>query len=92
MNGRVVALSDYPRTPRMRPAMEAFFSDKQLSANTRRAYSQALSAIADGLGWDLPVNQMDSRKLLHVFHERWGSAQPTTWNTRITAVQSFISY
>ena len=42
MNGRVIALSDYRGTPRLRSAMEAFFSDKQFSANTRRAYSQAL--------------------------------------------------
>ena len=92
MNGRVVALADYRGTPRLRSAIEAFFSDKQLSANTRRAYSQALSAVAETVGWDLPVDQLDSRRLLDAFQERWGSAQPTTWNTRITAVHSFISY
>ena len=41
MNGRVVALADYRGTTRLRSAVEAFFSDKQLSANTRRAYRQA---------------------------------------------------
>ena len=92
MSGRVVALSDYRGTPRLRAAIEAFFSDKQLSANTRRTYSQALWAIADGLGGNSPVDQLDSRMLLNVFQERWGSAQATTWNTRITAVKSFISY
>ena len=39
MNGRVVAIADYRGTPRLRSAVEAFFSDKQLSANSRRAYS-----------------------------------------------------
>ncbi len=92
MNGRVVALSDYRGTPRLRSAVDAFFSDKQLSANTRRAYSQALQAIAKELGRDLPLDQLDSRKLLGAFQERWGSAQPSTWNTRITAVKSFLSY
>ena len=92
MNGRVVALSDYRGTPRLRSAVAAFFSDKQLSANTRRAYAQALQAIAEELGRDLPLDQLDSRKLLDAFQERWGSAQPSTWNTRITAVHSFISY
>ena len=72
--------------------MEAFFSDRQLSANTRRTYAQALQAIAEELGGDLPVDQLDSRKLLDAFQERWESAQPSTWNTRITAVKSFISY
>ena len=92
MNGRVVALSDYRGTPRLRSAIEAFFSDKQLSANTRRSYSQALSTIVEELGWDLPLDQLDSRKLLDAFQERWGSAEPATWNTRITAVKSFVSY
>ena len=92
MTGRVVALSDYRGTPRLRSAVAAFFSDKQLSANTRRAYAQALQAIAEELGRDLPLDQLDSRKLLDAFQERWGSAQPSTWNTRITAVHSFISY
>ena len=92
MNSRVVALVDYRGTPRLRSAIEAFFADKQLSANTRRAYSQALSAVAETVGWDLPVNQLDSGRLLDAFQERWGSAQPATWNTRITAVQSFVAY
>ena len=92
MNSRVVALADYRGTPRLRSAVEAFFSDKQLSANTRRAYRQALSAVAESLGWELPVDQLDSRRLLDAFQERWGSAQPATWNARITAIHSFISY
>ena len=87
-----MALADYRGTPRLRSAVEAFFSDKPLSANTRRAYRQALSAVVEDLGLDLRVDQLDSRNLLNVFQERWGSAQPSTWNTRITAVQSFVSY
>ena len=92
MNSRVVALADYRGTPRLRSAVEAFFSDKQLLANTRRAYRQALSAVARDLGWDLPVDQLDARRLLDIFQRQWGSAQPATWNTRITAIQSFVSY
>ena len=72
MSGRVVALSDYRGTPRLRAAIEAFFSDKQLSANTRRTYSQALWAIADGLGGNSPVDQLDSRMLLNVFQGALG--------------------
>ena len=53
MNSRVVALADYRGTPRLRSAVEAFFSDKQLSSNTRRAYRQALSAVVEDLGLDL---------------------------------------
>ena len=92
MNSRVVALADYRGTPRLRSAVEAFFSDKQLSSNTRRAYRQALSAVAESLGWDLPVDQLDPRHVLEAFQEQWGSAKSATWNTRITALQSFVSY
>ena len=92
MINRVVALADYRGTPRLRSAVEAFFSDKQLSANTRRAYRKALSAVVEDLGLDLSVDQLDSRQVLEVFQKRWGSAQPATWNTRITALQSFVSY
>ena len=92
MNSRVVSLADYRGTPRLRSAVEAFFSDKQLSSNTRRAYRQALSAVVEDLGVGLRVDRLDSRNLLNVFQERWGSAQPSTWNTRITALQSFVSY
>ena len=41
---------------------------------------------------DLRVDQLDSRDVLEVFSQRWGSTQPATWNTRITALQSFVSY
>ena len=92
MSSRVVALSDYRGTPRLGAAVEAFFSAKQLSANTRRAYRQALSTVVEDLGMDLRVDQLDSRDVLQIFQQRWGSAQPATWNTRITAVQSFVSY
>ena len=40
MNGRVVALADHRGTPRLLSAVVSFFSDKQLSAKTRRAYRQ----------------------------------------------------
>ena len=92
MNIRVVTLADYRGTPRLRAAVEAFFADKQLSVNTRRAYRQALTAVVEDLGMDLRVDQLDSRNLLNVFQERWGPTQPSTWNTRITALQSFVSY
>ena len=92
VNSRVVAIADYRGTPRLQSAVEAFFSDKQLSANSRRGYRQGLSAVVEDLGLDLRVDQLDPRRLLDVFQQRWGLAQPATWNTRITALQSFVSY
>ena len=48
--------------------------------------------MVEDFGVDLRVDQLDSRKVLEVFSQRWGSARPATWNTRITALQSFVSY
>ena len=44
------------------------------------------------LAWTFPLTNWDPRHILEVFQQRWGSAQPATWNTRITALQSFVSY
>ena len=91
MGNKVVALADYRGGSRLRWAVESFFSDKQLSPNTRRAYRQTLTVVAEELGWDLPVNQLAARWLLDVFNDRWGSSKAATWNTRITAVKSSVS-
>ena len=58
----------------------------------RRGTPQLRSAVVEDLGLDLGVDQLDSREVLEVVSQRWGSAQPATWNTRITALQSFVSY
>lgn len=92
VNGRVVELVDYRGVPRLRSAVEAFFSDRQLSTNTRRAYGQALDAVGEYLGWDIPGDRLEARRLLEVFQVQWGPARPATWNTRITAVRSFLSF
>jgi len=48
VSGRVVALAHYRGIPRLGSAVEAFFSDKQLSVSTRRAYSLETSRNESG--------------------------------------------
>ena len=76
MSGRVVALSDYRGTPRLRSAVEAFFSDKQLSANTRRGYSQALQAIAEELGGTSPLTNSAPESCSMPFRSVGGRRSP----------------
>ncbi|MCP4303887.1 MAG: tyrosine-type recombinase/integrase [bacterium] len=88
--GEVIRLPD--RTPSLGGAIEAFFADKDLSANSRRSYRQTLDALVADLGEDLPVDKLTGAKVKRVLGWRWGEASPATWNARITALQSFIRY
>ena len=89
---QVIALADTRRLPCLGSAVEAFFADKQLAANSRRVYHQALDGLADDLGRDMPISELTSSMVRQVLTHRWGKAAPATWNTRITAFQSFVSY
>ena len=88
--GEVIPLPG--RTPTLGGAVETFFADKDLSANSRRSYHQTLDALTADLGEDLPVDKLTSAKIKRVLRWRWGEASPATWNARIPAIQSFVRY
>jgi len=88
--GDVVPLPE--RTPTLAAAVEAFFADKDLSANSRRTYHQTFDALAAELGDDLPIDKLAAAKIRRILDKRWGEAAPATWNARITALQSFVRY
>ena len=44
------------------------------------------------LAWTLALTNWTPAMSWRSSQQRWGSAQPATWNTRITALQSFVSY
>jgi len=88
--GKVVPLPE--RTPNLSGALDAFFADKDLSANSRRTYHQTLDALTAELGANLPIGKLTTAKLRRVLDKRWGEAAPATWNARITALQSFVRY
>jgi integrase len=88
--GEIVPLPE--RRPALSSALAAFFADKDLSANSRRAYHQTLDALTSELGNDLPIDKLTAAKIRRVLEKRWGEAAPATWNARITALQSFVRY
>ena len=61
----------------MRAAVEAFFSTSNCRPTPNGLLSSALG-IADRLGWDLPVDQLDSRRLLESVPGTVRSAKPAT--------------
>ena len=86
----VVPLPD--RLPTLADAVEAFFADKDLSPNSRRTYRQTLDVLVADLGSGLRVDELTGPGIRRVLDQRWGTAAPATWNTRVTALQSFVSY
>ena len=90
--GQIAVLSQPEPLPPLSTAVEAFFADKDLAPNTRRTYRQALDGMTTDLGGDLPLDELSTTKVRRVLDQRWGQATPATWNTRITALQSFVRY
>lgn len=73
-------------------AVEAFFVDKDLARNSRRTYRQTLDALVEDHTSDLPVVKLTPAKIRRTLENRWGRWAPSTWNSRMTALQSFIGY
>ena len=47
--------------------------------------------VAD-LGSGLRIDELTGPRIRRVLDQRWGTAAPATWNTRVTAFQSFVRY
>ena len=86
----VVPLPD--RIPTLADAVEGFFSDKDLSPNSRRTYRQALNALVTDLDQNMMISHLTGSNIRGVLISRWGDAAPATWNARLTAIQSFVRY
>lgn len=92
MSSGVVAFSGLSGQACLGAAVVSFLLDAKLSSNTERAYFLALSAVAQDVGCELPVDRLDARRLLDVSQRNWGGhLSPPLWNTRLTAVQSLGS-
>lgn len=77
--GEVVPLPE--RTQTLAAAVEAFFADKDLATNSRRAYHQTLDTLTAELGGDLPIDKLTTAKIRRTLDKRWGDSAPATWNT-----------
>jgi len=72
-------------------ALTAFFEDKDLNHNSRRSYHQVLDALVEDHP-GIPLAKLTAAKVRRTLRERWADAAPSTWNARMTALQSFIAY
>ena len=73
-------------------ALEAFFVDKDLARNSLRTYHQTLDALAEDHTEQLPLVKLTPAKVRKTLEKRWSNAAPSTWNSRMTALQSFARY
>lgn len=78
--------------PNVADAVEAFFADRDLATNTRRAYSHTLDALVEAFGSSADISALAPARLRRFLEQRWKESAPTTWNARITALQSFTGY
>ncbi len=76
----------------LRAAVEAFFVDRDLALNSERTYRPVLDALVADHGPDLPMRSLSASKVRRTLTNRWDTSAPSTWNSRITALQSFIGY
>jgi len=73
-------------------ALEAFFADKDLARNSLRTYHQTLDALVEDHCPELVLVKLTPAKVRKTLEKRWGDAAPSTWNSRMTALQSFVRY
>ena len=85
----VVALPD--RVPSLGRAVEQFLAAKPLSANARRSYAYCLGAVVEDLGAGTALGDVTPERLRGVLEDRWGNTAAATWNSRLTAVGSFVA-
>lgn len=83
----VTALPD--RAPSLGRAVDRFLAAKPLSSNALRSYGYCLGVVVEDLGTDTALADITAERLRRVLEERWGSAAPATWNTRLAVVGSF---
>lgn len=76
----------------MKAAVEAYFIDRDLAPNSRRTYRPVLDALVADHGPDLPLRSLTAARIRRTLKNRWDASAPSTWNSRITALQSFIGY
>ena len=82
---------DHPvrRVPSLAGAVEAFFANRDLAAETRRTYRKAFTPLVEAAGGDRPVTDLDADQVAALFVDRWARCAPATWNTRRVAVEAF---
>lgn len=79
---------------RVADAVAAFLSAPRLagSVNTRRAYGDVLHRVADLIGPDRELADLDQAEIGDALTTLWGRAAPSTWNRNRAAVSSWLTW
>lgn len=78
--------------PTLAEAIEWFFEDRDLAANTCRAYRQVHRVLVERLGGMTPLDALTPERVRRVLEDEWGDAAPATFNARRTALRSLADY
>lgn len=78
--------------PTLAEAVEWYFDDRDLAANTRRAYRQVHRVLVERLGPMTPLDALTPERVRKILEDEWGDAAPATFNARRTALRSLADY
>ncbi len=73
-------------------AVEAFFADRDLAANTRDTYRPVYRMLLADLGAITPISTVEASNIKTVMRDRWGDAAPNTWNSRLGIIGTLFTY
>jgi integrase len=77
----------------VRSGVDRFLSSARCrNPNTRRAYEGALDRLAEHVGADRRLAELDGGEVLDALNALWGGAAASTWNQRRAAVASWLAW
>lgn len=80
--------------PSVRAAIDAFLDTPKIAGNpnTARAYANVLDRVAEALGADRALAEVDGGEIGEALTHLWGGAKPATWNRNRAALGSFLTW
>ena len=78
--------------PTLKKAIEAFFEDRDLAPVTHRNYEVLYGAIVRYFGAKASLSTLTTAQLRRFLDLRWGRAAPASYNARVAALQSLLTY
>ncbi|MFB9317648.1 sigma-70 family RNA polymerase sigma factor [Cryptosporangium minutisporangium] len=78
-----------PAGPTLGTAATEFLERNDLTATTRRSYTQTLDRLRRALGDGLPLDALTAAAVAPVLTMAWGDTAAATWNRHRAAVRSF---
>ncbi len=77
----------------VRTGVDRFLSSARCrNPNTRRAYAGVLDRLADHVGADRRLVELDGGEIAEALNALWGGAAASTWNQRRAAVASWLAW